>query len=259
MGKLLFPRGEVEAWLAAHSSGARAEADRSAKPAPTVFLGSHDPVLEWALREAQSGIAAYFDSSADGLARMLAGEGVATGLHLYDPETGEWNRGIVARECAGRPFALIGWARRRRGLIFAGDFGRRLETLSDVRGLRLASRQPEAGSQRIFEHLADKAGLGAEDYEIATVARSEADAALAVLEGRADVCFGLEALARQYRLGFAPAIEEEFDLLVDRRAWFEPPMQAFVAFWRSDEFLRHAEAAAGYDFSTLGQVRWNGP
>ena len=66
MGKLLFPRKDVEAWLAGSSTGPSAQKlpDR-----PSVFLGSHDPLLDWALRESRSGIATFFDGSVDGLSR----------------------------------------------------------------------------------------------------------------------------------------------------------------------------------------------
>ena len=78
-----------------------------------------------------------------------------------------------------------------------------------------------------------------------------------MLEGRADASFGLQSLAAQYRLGFVPVIEERFDLAVDRRAWFEPPMQTFVDFCRSPAFRERAEAFAGYDVSGFGTVWFN--
>ena len=258
MGKLLFPRQAIEAWLTAHSSGDQTAPAVAQTPPPMVFLGSHDPVLEWALREARSGVAAYFDSSLDGLRRMLNGEGAATGLHLYDPDADAWNTSAVARECAGRPFVLVEWAKRRRGLILAEGRAEAVNSLSNLNGQRMAARQPEAGAQRLFEHLRERSG-GAEQIEIALEARSETDAAMAVATGKADFCFGLETVARSYRLDFAPIIEERFDLLVDRRAWFEPPLQALWNFSRSEAFQRHAEGTSGYDFSGLGRVWWNGP
>jgi excisionase family DNA binding protein len=51
-GKLLFPRRAVEAWIASKSSGPVVETSR-----PDVFLGSHDPLLEWSLRESRCGLA----------------------------------------------------------------------------------------------------------------------------------------------------------------------------------------------------------
>ena len=56
---------------------------------------------------------------------------------------------------------------------------------------------------------------------------------------------------------FRNIVEEHFDLLVDRRAWFEPPMQNLMAFCRSDSFRTHAGQLASYDITELGQVRWN--
>ncbi|NND20113.1 MAG: helix-turn-helix domain-containing protein, partial [Silicimonas sp.] len=85
-GKLLFPAGEIRAWSdGAKSGGARAGAER-----PLIFLGSHDPLLDWAIRQSQSGLATYFDGTHDGLARCAAAEGVAAGLHIHDAATGDW-------------------------------------------------------------------------------------------------------------------------------------------------------------------------
>ena len=76
--------------------------------------------------------------------------------------------------------------------------------------------------------------------------------------GAADAAFGLEAVARGYGLEFQPVIEEEFALLVDRKAWFEPPFQTLIAFCASAPFRARAEAHGGYDTADLGRVLWNG-
>ena len=77
MGKLLFPRQEVEAWLARESSGGT---QARVKRRPGVFLGSYEPLLEWALRESGCGLATLLDGSLDGLERFVRGEGLATGI-----------------------------------------------------------------------------------------------------------------------------------------------------------------------------------
>src|SRR5678816_4559457 len=52
-GKLLFPRAEVDAWLASKSaSPAKVRAST-----PDIIAGSHDPLLEWAARESGCGLA----------------------------------------------------------------------------------------------------------------------------------------------------------------------------------------------------------
>ena len=266
MGKLLFPRAEIEAWLAAGQpveSGARsaARSRRRKAPAvlPNVLLGSHDPLLEWALRESGSGIAAYFDGSGDGLQRFAGGEGLAAGLHLFDVDERTWNVHAVAKPFGARPVVLVEWARRQRGLIIGPAAAKRaIAGLGDIAGLRLAARQAGAGAQLLFRMLCDEAGLAAVDIQEAAVLRSETDAALAVLEGKADVSFGLEALAQQYKLGFVPVIEERYDLLVDRRSWFEPPLQKLLWFCAGARFRLRAKELAGYDVTDLGRVHFNG-
>jgi molybdate-binding protein len=85
------------------------------------------------------------------------------------------------------------------------------------------------------------------------------DAALAVLEGKGDVAFGLASAAAIHRLTFVPIVEERFDLLVDRHSWFEPAFQAFWQFCGTAEFQARAREFSGYDVANLGAVHFNGP
>ena len=117
-GKLLFPRRAVNAWMAGHSTGPGIEPEDER---PAVFLGSHDPLLEWALRESACGCATFFDGSLDGLDRFARGEGVATALHLYSGQTREWNLPHVISRFANQPVVLIELGWRERGLIVAPD------------------------------------------------------------------------------------------------------------------------------------------
>jgi molybdate-binding protein len=227
-------------------------------PLPNVFLGSHDPLLDWALRESGCGIATFFDGSTDGLTRFVKREGIATGLHLYDPESESWNERIVAERAGGMPVALLGWAKRQRGLIVSEARMGAIGTIADLKGRKVAPRQADSGAQTLFSHLIERAGFTADDLLMTSPARTEADAALAVLEGKADAAFGLASFAAQYRLPFVPLIEEQFDLLVDRRAWFLPPMQKFIEFCQSEAFRTRAGELAGYDVSGFGRVRFVG-
>jgi len=252
-GKLLFPRREVEAWIASASSGA----PKPAGPRPAICLGSHDPLLEWAIRQSRCGLASFFEGSLDGLERFRAGEGVMAGLHIHDEASGEWNLPHVAKVCAGENAALVSWARRSRGLVLRPQLDGKVKGLKDLAGHMFIPRQKDTGTQQLFETLAADAALALGDLRVTETAPSETDAVIAVAEGRGDATFGLESLARQYGLPFIPIIEERFDLLVDRRSWFEPQVQRMIAFCRSDSFLSHAGHVAGYRLDDLGEVRWN--
>jgi putative molybdopterin biosynthesis protein len=254
-GKLLFPRQAIESWVARHSSGLTPE--RRAER-PQVFLGSHDPLLEWALRASGAELATFFDGSLDGLERFARGGGVATGLHLYEPEAGDWNLSVVRSRFGHAPVALVEFAWRERGLIVAPGKESACGQVASLKGQRLVPRQGAAGTQVLLRHLMEQAGLGSSEVEWSDTARTEADAALAVLEGKADAAFGLRAIAAQLRLGFVPLLRERFDLLVDRAAWFDPPLQRLIAFCRSGAFLSRAAELAGYDVSGLGRIHFNG-
>ena len=72
------------------------------------------------------------------------------------------------------------------------------------------------------------------------------------------MALGLASLAHQYRLSFVPVMRERFDLLVDRHAWFEAPMQTFFDFCTSETFRKRVADLGGYDADGMGKVLFNG-
>ena len=79
-GRWLFPKAELDHWLA--SSVTRPAGMTRPEPAP-IIGGSHDPLLEWALRESGSGLATLAVGSEAGFARFVAGEAIAAAMHLH--------------------------------------------------------------------------------------------------------------------------------------------------------------------------------
>ena len=67
-GKLLFPRAQIDAWLAGKGGAPAAPA----KPRPPIVAGSHDPLLEWAVRESRCGLAILACGSRAGIERSRA-------------------------------------------------------------------------------------------------------------------------------------------------------------------------------------------
>ena len=256
-GKMLFPRDLIEAWVRRRVEFAGGAVDLS--PPPPVLAGSHDPLLEWAIRESGSEIATFFGGSIDGLSRMTARKAFAAGMHVFDPQTREFNRGLVANEFAGRPVVMIEWAWRTQGLVVASGNPRGLASAADLAGVRFVPRQPEAGSYLLLRHLVAEAGIDLETIAMLDPpARTEADVAQHVLEGRADAGLAVETVARMHRLDFIPLFRERYDLLVWRREYFEAPMQRLLAFCAGAAFQRRATEIGGYDLAGLGTVRYNG-
>lgn len=260
-GKLLFPRAEIEEWLIANGGDAKIGRAEPKTPAarPLVIAGGHDPLLEWALRESRSGIAAFLDGALDGLERAAAGDCIAAGLHIPRDQADAWNVAAVAERLGREPVVLIEWAKRTRGLMYRKGLGRRIATLADARGLTFQSRQPEAGSELVLSVLLEREEMSRDDLQcIPAVERSETDLAAAIASGRADIGLGIEASARQFQLEFAPLIVERFDLVVWRKAYFDPPFQKLMRFCASEAYAARARTLGGYDVSEFGAVHFNG-
>ena len=258
-GKWLFPRALIDQWVADHTA-AGATTGEPGNASPPVVAGSHDPLLDWALRESRCGLAALPGGSLDGLARLVAGEAALCGLHVFDAESGTYNEPLVRRTVDDQDVVLLQWAWRSQGLVVAPGNPLGLRAIDDLRikRPRVVPRQQGAGSQLLLVHLLSEAGVRLDELDLqAQPARSESDLALAVVEGKADVGLAIEAVAQRFRLDFLPLVRERFDLLVRRAAYFEPPCQALFAFARSPALRQRAAELAGYDVSDLGQVVWN--
>ncbi|MDK3072997.1 helix-turn-helix transcriptional regulator [Sedimentitalea sp. JM2-8] len=252
VGKLLFPRADITAWLAASRSGPNV----AAPPLPPILAGSHDPLLDWALRESRSGLASFYDGSYDGLDRLAARSAQAAGLHIREPDG--WNRDTLRETLGEAPVVLVEIARRQRGLLLAPGLSD-IAGIADLTGRRVVLRQDSAASQREFETQLETAGLTRDDISaLPTRARTEEELAIALHDGKAEAGFGLGALARLYGLTFVPLTVERFDLAVWRRAWFDPPMQKLMAFLASDACAARAAELPGYDLSGLGTIHHNG-
>jgi molybdate-binding protein len=225
---------------------------------PDLGAAPHDPLLDWALRESGAGLATFFDGSLDGLERLAAGDALAAGLHLVEQDG--WNTGHIARRLAGEPVVLIEWARRDQGLLVPPGNPAGLSGPGDLAGRRLIPRQREAGSFLLLQKLLADDGLTLDALDLVSPpARTEADVAVAVADGKAEVGLGLAAMARRFRLDFVPLARERYDLLVWRRAYFEAPLQRLWAFCRTEAFAAKARDLSGYDVSGFGTVRYNVP
>lgn len=253
VGKLLFPHDEIMRWIHAAHSGPQLG---PASSYPATLAGSHDPLLEWALRESQCGLASVCDGSRDGLMRMIDGQALACGTHIH--EGNDWNVATVKELLPEQAVVLVEFAKRDRGLILAPGKGSLVSSLRQLAGLKVARRQAAAASQQLLEKLLVEQGMKVSELDtVAQCARTEHELGMLVFEGNADVAFGLASVAKRLQLDFVPQLQEQFDLLVWRKSWFDEPFQILLRFMQSDEFAQQAHAMGGYDVSSLGTVRYN--
>ena len=250
-GKLLFPKLEITQWI--HQKGGLS-GDLAQRPA--VFLGSHDPLLDWAISTSGCRLPASLNGSMDGFERYKNREGIACGIHIENSTTPGWNTEFVEDYLENSPSILMHWAKRERGVIVRPDS--HIQQLADLKGKRFVSRQAGAAAQLLFETYLSRSQIDPLSIQSVRTARTETEAALSIVEGEADATFGLRSFADRYRLGFVPICIEHFDLLIDRFAYFESEIQTLLRFALSGEFQVEVDRYAGYDVTDLGVIRLNG-
>jgi hypothetical protein len=91
-------RALVDAWLARHA-GYRDGVDAAA--APGICAGSHDPLLDWALREARHRALPWLAAASRGLDALAGGRAQMAGMHLVDGSDA-WNVEHVKRALPGQ-------------------------------------------------------------------------------------------------------------------------------------------------------------
>jgi molybdate-binding protein len=225
-----------------------------------IAAGSHDPLLEWALRESGSGIASLAVGSEAGYARFLDGEVVVAAMHLHALEDIAADTNVAALSDRGdvHDAVLVAFCRREQGLLVASGNPKSLTSIADVatRRARLAVRPTGAGAQLLLLALLHRAGKTLDAVDIGPLCATGPDIAQAIRAGRADVGVATRAVALSAGLDFVPIVWEPFDLAMRQRDYFRPALQTLVKFLRTDAFRARAQELGGYDVTMAGDIRY---
>ena len=266
--KLLWAERRARARLAPQIESLRGELERAFAIAFDDAAGvipmsaSHDDALpalrEWAQSEHRLHLDIAFTGSVDALAALNAGRCLLAGFHALTQSPRRSPTARVYRSML-RPgeHKLIGFARRRQGLIVPRGNPLRLQTLADLArpGVRFVNRAVGTGTRVLFEELLDRAAIdpatitgfhGAEPSHRASAA--------AVASGSADTAFGIESAASAAGLDFVPLAEEQYFLVVLRESLEEPAVQALLALLASPAWRERIARIPGYTPERSGEV-----
>jgi putative molybdopterin biosynthesis protein len=257
-GRWLFPKAELDQWLA--SSVSRPAGMTRPEPAPIV-AGSHDPLLEWALRESGSGLATLAIGSEAGFNRFITGESIAASMHLHALEdiAADANVAAMASRSDLQDAVLIAFCRREQGFLLAPGNPLKLASIEDVAGkrARITMRPKGAGAQLLLLALLHRAKLTLDQLAaVSPICPTGPDIAQAIRAGRADTGIATRGVANAAGLDFVPIVWEHFDLVLRQRDYFHAPLQALIRFLQSDELATRAQELGGYDMSDAGKVRF---
>jgi excisionase family DNA binding protein len=252
-GRWLFPKAALNQWVMA---------GMTTRPAaePAIVGGSHDPLLEWALRESGSGLATLPEGSEAGLQRLVRGEVALAAIHLHciDGDDQAANTDAVAHTPGLHDAVVVAFARREQGLLVSSGNPLKLSDIGSVAAskARMSVRPTGAGAQLLLLALLAKAGMTLTNLRITKPpCPTGPDIAQAIRSQRADCGIATRSVARAAGLDFVPLTWEVFDLVLRQRDYFMPGPQALFSFMRNEAFAERAAELGGYDIAASGSIR----
>ena len=196
-GRWLFSRAALDRWV---SAGLIAPAGLAQVAAPPIVGGSHDPLLEWALRESSCSLASLPEGSEEGLRRLTRGEVMIAAIHLHrldgDDETA--NPDAVAGAAGLHDAVVIAFARREQGIVVASGNPLGLTDMASIATsrARMAQRPAGAGAQLLLLALLARAGIALDTLKLAKPAfPTGPDIAQAIRADRVDCGIATRSVA----------------------------------------------------------------
>ena len=178
------------------------------------------------------------------------------GLHLLDPDTGEYNFPYIRNYLKGMEVRLINLVYREQGLMVQRGNPKDIRGLSDLlrKDTSFINRQKGSGTRILLDHTLKTLSLeptqiqGYENEEFTHMA-----VASAVASGRVYTGLGILPAAKAMNLDFIPIAKERYDLIIPSIYFEEEKIQRVIEVIRSKEFKETVLQMGGYDVSRTGE------
>lgn len=227
-------------------------------------VGSHDltqDVLGSLLRQRDPGIrlSSVNTGSFGGIMALRRGEAHLAGIHILDPDSGEYNRPALREYLAGVPVVLVNLVYRSQGLLLEKGNPAGITGLEDVarRKIPYVNRQKGSGTRILLDQVLRREGIAPGDLEgYALEEYTHLGVGTAILAGQARTGLGIYSAAHSLGLDFLPLYEERYDLAVRRDFYESELFAALLSVMRGAEFAERVGALGGYSTRDTGRVFW---
>ena len=267
--KLLWAERQAQARLAPQIEALRSEIERAFSCCfdddahVLTLFASHDTALS-ALRDQASRQGLHLDirfmGSVDAIAALNAGRCMMAGFHTQG-QPGRDSIAALTYRSLLKPglHKLIGFAQRQQGLIVARGNPLQIYHLTDLKqpGIRYINRPQGTGTRVLLDDLLAQAGMGPLDIQGYDLHEpSHAAVAQAIASGAADAGLGIEAMAREKKLGFVALAQERYHLVCLKSELLTAPVQALLKELQGAAWQRVLTGLPGYSdsFAQSGKV-----
>ena len=221
-----------------------------------VLSGSDDLALELLAKSsfAELNIVTIPVGSLNGLVALRQGMCNATGCHLYDSASGEFNTSFVRHFFPDKQMVLVTLAHREQGLILPSGNPDQVTGLQDLRrGLRFINRNPGSGTRLWLDGQLHSLGLSPHQIlGYANEVSTHTEVARAIHHGLARIGLGIQAAAATFQLDFIPLFQERYDVVMENEQLSDNQLAPLFDNFYSAEFRQGVACLAGYDTTHLG-------
>jgi len=221
---------------------------------PAIFLagehirqhGGNASVLGWSM------------GSLAALHALKRGEVHVAGIHVVDHRSGDFNLPFLRKYLKGHAVTVVRFAAWEEGLLLRKGNPKGVKGIADLArpNVRLMNREQGAGARLLLDHLLSKSGIasrGVRGYE--ALCSSQLGLGRAIVEGKADVGIGSQAVGHFFDLDFIPLQEERYDLVIPTKYFHaHPGMKMFLDTLVTRGFRQEIEALGGYDTTEIGKI-----
>ncbi|MFC1532976.1 substrate-binding domain-containing protein [Thermodesulfobacteriota bacterium] len=261
-GKWLFPRHLIEKWLENQTIN-YPDGDKGIATDQRLLIvsGSNDILLERTLslfrRLYPDYMASFANLGSVGGLKALNDNicHIATSHLLHDNEA-EYNF-LFAREELRQLPGVVNFCLREQGILLEKGNPKKIQGIADLGrpGLKIVNRPVGTGTRLLLDRELTNAGIEGDRIEgYQKEMTSHMDVGLEVLRGRADAGPAIQTVARLLDLDFLPLRWERFDLLIQKKQFFEKRVQLFLGLLHEKAFRELADDLTGYDLKLCGKM-----
>ncbi len=265
-GKWTFSRSQIRGWIESHSLGEIRSFPYQPEPKAetTLFIAGSDDlllgrVLGQILHAECPELLTFYATlgSQGGIRAIREGKAHLAGVHLYHPQSGEYNLPYLGNFPLKERPLLFNLAYRTQGWMFRPKGSPAFQGASDLLrpGIRLINRESGSGTRVLLDHLLARDGIDPKKVKgYKDEVYTHFEVGLAILKGEADVGMGIQPVAEFLGLGFLSITAERYDLIVSRESMSLKPVRIFFNTLHSGKFLKRAKTLPGYDLRDSGKI-----
>jgi len=195
--------------------------------------------------------------SISGLVSLREGYCHLAGVHIFDPESGEYNLPFIPRMLPDLPVVVMTLFHRHLGLLIKKGNPKSICGLKDLLrdDVSFIGRDVLSGTRLVLDFLLKNEGIdpaGIRGYE--EEASNHMALASIVAGEKADVGVGILPAAKALDLDFIPLYPERFDIVIPQKFFNQHPIRSLIQVIRSQEFRGELASQGGYDITHTGKV-----